>query len=141
MRSKTVMMYLMFSLLSAASLLGQQCPNWSPKFNQITNQQVIQKLHEMNWDQIVQSAGGPEEMIASLKATRRDAQQRLDTAARAADLTKAYGGPVNFDVTWEQCQNPNMGANEAAVCEHLNMSEMILSLDGSIELLECRAGR
>lgn len=125
-------------LLASGTARAQTCPNWSPKFDQITNSEVKQKLRNTNWDQAIQSAGGPEPIVASFKASRKDAQQRLDNAARAAEETKGYPGPVRYDVTWEQCRNNNKNAHMAAVCEHLNMSELILTLDGSIDLVKCR---
>jgi hypothetical protein len=126
-------------LLATATLsTAQQCPNWSAKFDQVTNQQVIAKLRATNWDQAIADSGGPEQMIAALKVTRKDAKQRLENADRAAEATKADPGPVRYDASWAQCQSGNGGANQAAKCEHLNMTEMILTLDGSIELAECR---
>lgn len=117
---------------------AQPCSNWSSKFDQITNPEVLAKLREMNWDKAIADSGGPEQVIASLKVTRRDAQQRLENADRAAEATKAEGGPVKYDATYAQCKSGNGGAHQAAKCEHLNMTEMILSLDGSIELVKCR---
>jgi hypothetical protein len=125
-------------LLSGPGSRAQQCPTWSPKFNLITNPEILQKLRNFDWDKAVADAGGPEEVIASMKVTLKDAQDRLQNADRAAEATKAYGGPVIYDATWDQCRNTNMGANMAAKCEHLNMTEMILFLEGSIELLRCR---
>ncbi|HTR26537.1 MAG TPA: hypothetical protein VMI10_21380 [Terriglobales bacterium] len=122
----------------AATFCSAQCPDWSPKFDQITNPEVIAKLHEMNWDQAVAQSGGPEQVIAALKVTRRDAQQRLENADRAAEATKASSGPVQYDATYAQCKSGNVGAHGAAKCEHLNMTEMILSIDGSIDLVRCR---
>jgi hypothetical protein len=126
-------------LMVAATLsTAQQCPNWSAAFDRITNQEVIAKLRATNWDKAIADAGGPEQIIASLKVTRKDAQQRLENADRAAEATKANAGPVRYDATWAQCTSGNGGANLAAKCEHLNMTEMILTLDGSIELVKCR---
>jgi len=124
-------------LISATSCRAQKCPNWSPKFDKITNPDVIAQLKAMNWDKAIADAGGPEQLIASMKVTRKDAQQRLETADHNAEAIKAGPGPVKYDATWDQCKN-NGGAYQASKCEHLVLTEMILYLDGSIELLKCR---
>jgi hypothetical protein len=139
MTQGTATMAAAICLLAAVTLsTAQQCPNWSAKFDQITNQEVVAKLRATNWDKAIADAGGPEQIIASLKVTRKDAQQRLENADRAAEATNAGPGPVRYDATWSQCRSGNGGANQAAKCEHLNMTEMILTLDGSIELAKCR---
>lgn len=126
------------ALLAVTSSGGQKCPNWSSIFDKITNEEALAKLREMDWDKAIADAGGPEEAIASFKVLRKDAQKRLENADRAAEATKADSGPVKYDATWAQCRNKNMGAHQAAKCEHLNMTELIYSIDGSIELIKCR---
>ena len=125
-------------LITATSSKTEGCPNWSSKFDQITNQEALEKLRAMDWDKAIADAGGPEEFIAKLKVVRKDAQQRLENADRAAEETKSESGPVKYDETWESCRQNNGGAHKAAKCEHLNMTELILSLDGSIEIAKCR---
>jgi hypothetical protein len=124
-------------LFSASVAKAQRCSTWSPKFDKITNPQILAKLRNFDWDRAIATAGGPEQVIASMKVTRRDAQQRLENADRAAEATKPGSGPVRYDATWDDCRS-NLGAHMAAKCEHLNMTEMILYIDGSIELLKCR---
>jgi hypothetical protein len=125
-------------LVTATSSKTAGCPNWSSKFDQITNEEVIEKLKTTDWDKLIADAGGPEAFIAQLKVLRKDAQERLENADRAAEATKPDSGPVKYDATWAECRKKEGGAHKAAKCEHLNMTEMILYIDGAIELAKCR---
>jgi hypothetical protein len=115
---------------------AQSCPNWSPKFDQITNKEVLAALRSTDWDAGIEQAGGPEAAIALFKATLKDARQHKEIAAQAAEDT-ASSTHVIFDATWDQCKS-NLGANMAAKCEYLNMSELIMAMEGSIEIAQCR---
>jgi hypothetical protein len=126
-----------YMLFSGPAVKAQQCSNWSSKFDKITNPDILAKLRNFDWDQAIAQAGGPEQIIASFKVTRRDAQQRLENADHAAEATKGYSGPVIYDATWAECKTAR-SAHMAAKCEHLNLTEMILYIDGSLELLKCR---
>jgi hypothetical protein len=127
-------------LLSGPAARAQQCATWSQKFDKITNPEIIAKLRNFDWDQAVATSGGAEQVIAAMKVTRRDAVERLQNADQAAEMTKGYAGPVIYDATWEECRTAR-SAHMAAKCEHLNLTEMILYIDGSIELLRCRQNR
>jgi hypothetical protein len=97
----------------------------------------LAKLKTTNWDELIAAAGGPEAIIASSKVTLQDARERLKNAAEAAKATSATENEPVDDATWGECKSPG-GAHMAAKCEHLNMSEMILTLEGTIELAQCR---
>ena len=134
--------YQLFSLafgtmLSATVISAQSCPNWSAKFDKITNKGVLNTLRNSNWDDLIAASGGPEAIIAASRVTLRDARERLQGASEAAHATSANPGEKIDDLTWEDCKSAE-GANMAAKCEYLNMSELILTLEGTIELAQCR---
>jgi hypothetical protein len=131
-----ILVVIVLAGMGTSAVLAQACPNWSPKFDRITNKEVIAKLKQTNWDEGIAAAGGPEGIIASSKVTLKDAQRRLVLAKEAAEATSSDGQLRS--VTWDECKYNNASANSAANCEYLNMSEMILALEGTIELAQCR---
>jgi len=143
MKSKYVAVTLGVWILTASiALSAQACPNWSPKFDKVTNKKVLASLKTTNWDQAF-ADGGPAAAIAACKVTLKDAQQRLKNAAEAAKDTATAGETLNLDaVTWADCNADDANAQNnallAAECEYLNMKEMIFTLQGTIELAQCR---
>ncbi len=120
-----------------AGAFGQSCPNWSPKFDEITNSEVKSQLQQMNWDAAIEQAGGPDATIVAFNSILADARTRLDNAARAVQQLAADRESAQLDATWDECSGPR-NALMAAKCEYLNMTELILSAEGSIELVQCR---
>jgi hypothetical protein len=116
---------------------GQSCPNWSPKFDEITNPEVRSQLQQMNWDAAIEQAGGPDATIVAFNSILADARTRRDNAARIVEQIAADREAAQLNATWDDCRNPG-NALMAAKCEYLNMTEMILSAEGSIELVQCR---
>jgi hypothetical protein len=141
MKTKYVAVALgLWMLTGSIAVSAQACPNWSPKFDKVTNREVLTSLKKTNWDQAF-ADGGPAAAIAACKVTLKDAQQRLENAAEAARDTAASGGTLDLDaVTWADCTADNTRNNAlgAAECEYLNMKEMILVLEGTIGLAQCR---
>jgi hypothetical protein len=122
----------------ASALNAGDCPNWSPKFDQITNPEVKDKLKQMtDWDAVCEQSGGAAKIIVIFKANIKTAKEHLAKAQDAADQLAASEQDKRRPVTWEECKNPG-NAFMAAKCEVLNMQELILSLDGSIDLAQCR---
>jgi hypothetical protein len=123
---------------AAFTLHAGDCPNWSPKFDRITNPEVIEKLKQMtDWDAVCEQSGGAAKIIVIFKANIKTAKEHLETAQAAADQLAASEADKRRTVTWEECKNAK-SAFMAAKCEVLNMQELILSLDGSIDLARCR---
>jgi hypothetical protein len=126
-----------FLMLVNGGAFGQSCPNWSPKFDEITNPDVRAQLQQMNWDGTIAQNGGPEATIALFKSTLEDAQSHRDNAAQIVQDVAADPEAARLDATWDDCRPP-ANALMAAKCEYLNMTELILTAEGSIELAQCR---
>lgn len=113
------------------------CPNWSPKFDKITNPEVKKKLKEMkDWDGLIAESGGPVKILITFKNSLKDAKKRLEIAQQDVDKL-ASDEASKRPSTWEECKNP-VNALAASSCEVLNLQELILTLEGSIELAQCR---
>ena len=117
------------------------CPNWSSKFDEIRNPQVVQELRSRNnWDNLIEQSGGSDAVIITAKSTILDARSRLQTAQKVAAQLAVNDSDARSRVTWDQCSSAS-NALMAAKCEALNMQEVILSMEGTIELAQCRLGR
>lgn len=123
----------------ASTMLGnaQACPNWSAKFDGITNKDIVAKLKTTDWDAAMTMSGGPEAIIASNKVTIKDAQSRRDAAKQGFEAISSDHSDTGLNVTWNDCKPP-ADALAAEACQYLNMSEMILTLQGMNELYQCR---
>jgi len=119
------------------------CANWSSKFDGIKNPEVRAEFRSRSdrrsWDQLIEEAGGPAKALVLFRNDLRDARSRLDNANGAAEALKA-AGTTDREITWQECSGQT-NARTAARCEALNMREMIMALEGSIELVQCRMGR
>jgi hypothetical protein len=118
---------------------AQTCPNWSSKFDKISNPEVIKKLKAMpDWDTVVAQSGGAAQIIAAFTANLKTAKdQRARTVTIIKQLYSGPGDPMDFHVTYAACQKAS-GALMAAQCEYLNMTDLILTSEGSIDLAQCR---
>lgn len=131
-------LYLGFALmLMNAGGFAQNCPNWSPKFDEITNPEVKSRLQQTDWDAAIQQGGGADAVIASFETLIENARIGRDNAARAVQQLAADSESARLDATWGECRQ---GGNAllAEKCQYLNLSELILVSEGSIELAQCR---
>jgi hypothetical protein len=119
--------------------LGQSCPDWSPKFDKVTNPEAKAKLEAMtNWDQIVAQSGGAATIIVTFQSNLKDAKTQRDNAMDVIKkISSGPGDPMDFTVSWDQCKEPT-SALMAAQCEYKNMTGLIASLEGFIDLAQCR---
>lgn len=116
-------------------LLGQSCPDWSAKFDQITDPAVRQGLvqqRQAGWA----SAGNPQQVIASLNDLRSQASAKL-----AADQTIMSQIGVGAQSQPSQADCAGTSALSAARCDYYQMSQAMLAADGSLEIYQCLAGR
>ena len=122
------------SIASSAS-----CPNWSPKFDAIKNPEVIREMRSRtDWDSLIEQSGGASAVIAVAKSTILDARSRLQDAKTVVTKLAANESVAQSGATWGQCKTAE-SAVMAAKCEVLNMQEVILSMEGTIDLATCRA--
>lgn len=122
----------------SSSVNAAGCPNWSPKFDGIQNPEVRANLRSTtNWDDLIAQSGGPNAILVQAKSVLIDARQRLATAQEAARRLAANDAAARSPVTWSQCSG-NLNALMAAKCEALNMSEVIMLMEGQTELVQCR---
>ncbi|SRR5579871_6815753 len=124
-------------MLINAGASAQSCPNWSPKFDEITNPEVTARLQQTDWDAAIQQGGGADAVIASFETLIENARIKRDDAARAVEQIAADNDAARLDATWSECRQ---GGNAllAQKCQYLSMSELILVGEGSIELAQCR---
>ena len=114
------------------------CQNWSSKFDTVTNPDVLRDLRsKRNWDSLIEQAGGPDAVILQFRSAMADARTRLSSARAASRQLAARPEDATSSVTWGQCKAAS-NALMAAKCEALNMTELIATAEGSIELAQCR---
>lgn len=116
-------------------LLGQNCPDWSAKFDQITDPTVRQglvQLRQTGWA----SAGSLQQAIASLNDLRSQARAKL-----AADQTIMSQIGVGVQSQPSQADCSGTSALSAARCDYYQMGQALLAAEGSLEIYQCMAGR
>lgn len=146
--------YTLTNVLFSATLLaaittmarGQQCPDWSPEFDQIDDPVALQQLQQERsegWPNLnPQTNGGIgiQQGIQSLDQAIQQYQQELQQAQQAWLATRSNNAPMP-KMNGTECRNSNnMGAAMAAACEVDNMHNAILAAQGTIDLARCRAG-
>ena len=139
-RSPSLVITLVCVAMAPSLRAGSGCPNWSSHFDGITREEVIRELRNRDWDAVIEQAGGPTKVIIAFKDGLKNARERLANAEEAVQRTAADENARRSKVTWQECADPQT-VLMAAKCEVLNMSELIMTLQGSIELAECRKGR
>lgn len=119
-----------------------QCSDWSPKFDRLTNPEARRDLEAKRgrWDQLFAEAGGPARAIVNLKYDLSSAQDRLEGSKKSAAALEVPGAPRS-PVNWPLCTSGRVSAITAARCETLNMQELIWTLEGMIDLAQCRLNR
>jgi hypothetical protein len=124
--------------LSAPS--GLTCPNWSSKFNQIQEPQVLQQLRSQSQsgfaNQITQS-GGPQNAISVGQQTRQQLQEEF---AKTQTIIAAISAGPSALVTVAECVSPG-SALQAARCQAFEIQDQLLAVDGVIDIAsQCRSG-
>ena len=125
---------------------GQQCPDWSPEFDQIDDPVALQQLQSARsegWPNLNPQMNGGitlQQGIESLDQAIQQFQQQLQQAQQAWLATRSSKRSHAED-EWDRVQKSNnMGAAMAAACEVDNMHNAILAAQGTIDLARCRAG-
>jgi hypothetical protein len=135
-------------LLAAIPIMarGQQCPDWSPEFDQIDDPVALQQLQQgrsEGWPNLNPLTNGGisiQQGIQSLDQSIQQYQQQLQQAEQAYMATRSSNTPMP-KMNGTECRNSNnMGAAMAAACEVDNMHNAILAAQGTIDLARCRAG-
>lgn len=120
------------------------CPNWSPKFDEIRDPDMVQVLRQQssNWDGAIAAATAQGTDLSGQIAAGRAALQQLYDSLPQVDQTIRQLGGGNY-----QALNPlgckrgqYTSALGAALCERLNRQNAIFAMEGTLDLLSCRAG-
>ena len=123
---------------------GTACPDWSPKFDQIDDPDLVQPLQQsrqQGWDNLIQAgiAGG-----ASLQQQIRQGQLTRDKMRLAyyrdeQDWVKIGVGNLPR-LTANDCKRSDLNAAMAVACDQHLQKNGILALEGTLDLMRCRAG-
>jgi hypothetical protein len=135
---------LLAAMSSVAS--GQQCPDWSPKFDQIEDSIAVQQLQSQRsqgWPSLDPARNGGvsiQQGIQGLDQLIQQYEQALRQSQQAWMQVRSGNGPMP-NVTSDQCRSMgNSGAAMAAACEATNDHNAILAAEGTEDLARCRAG-
>lgn len=119
-----------------------QCPEWSETFDRLANPEARRDLEGKRgrWDQLFAEAGGPARAIVNLKYDLSSARDRLEGSKKSAAALEVPGA-ARPQVNWALCTSGRVSAITAARCETLNMQELVWTLEGMIDLAQCRLNR
>ena len=128
-------------LCGCAEAVSGTCANWSSKFDGITNPDVRRELRSRgDWDALIEQSDGPQAVIATARSSIVDGRTRLKDAQISVAALAANESVARSKVSWDECQR-GTSALVAAKCEVMNMQDLILSMEGTIELAQCRTHR
>lgn len=120
------------------------CPNWSPKFNQMNDPDMIQALRQQssNWDgAIAQGAAQGTNIEGQIAAGQASLQQLYNYGSQLDQTIRSLGGGNYQSVSPSGCkQGQYASALGAALCARLSTQNAIYGMEGTLDILNCRAG-
>ena len=120
------------------------CPNWSPKFNQMNDPDMIQALRQQsnNWDAAIATGTAQGTNIQGQIAAGQASLQQLYNYGSQLDQTiRSLGGGNYQSVSPLGCkQGQYASALGAALCARLSTQNAIYGMEGTLDILNCRAG-
>ena len=121
-----------------------RCPNWSPKFNQMNDPDMIQALRQQsnNWDgAIATGAAQGTNIQGQIAAGQASLQQLYNYGSQLDQTIRSLGGGNYQSVTPLGCkQGQYASALGAALCARLITQNAIYGMEGTLDILNCRAG-
>jgi hypothetical protein len=125
---------------------GQQCSDWSPKFDQINDSVALRELESersQGWPNLNPATNGGislQQGIQQLDQVIQQYQQALQQNQQIWLQVRGSSGPMP-NVTSDQCRSmSSASAAMAAACEVANDRNAILAAEGTEDIARCRAG-
>jgi hypothetical protein len=128
---------------SSGPLRGQatnSCPDWSPKFNQlqtVDQRQIVQSQRTAGWPELNSALSNPSQAFAQGNQLIAMAQSRIQSDRQG--LQQIAVGPTG-PATEMECKSNRGSAVLAYRCDILYSQDLIMVVQGTLELLQCRSG-
>ena len=121
----------------------KSCPNWSPKFDQIQDEDIEQVLRahmKQGWDSLIQQGVamkiGVQQQISDCETQLQDSREAL---SRYENLLHLRGNRLPPPTSPQQCANLTPGSSLSALCQVRSLRDQIAAFDGMLDLLRCRS--
>ncbi len=130
--------WLIIFALRATLAPCQSCPNWSARFDGITDQAVLSALRvnqQAGWNVMIDASGGPLVTLKSGQYTLAILNQRLPNNLSIIRSLSASGQVGRISAS--DCSET--GPLSAAKCDYYQTQQQILAIQGTIDIVGCYA--